>query len=180
MNKDSLLWQVRHFVYNYFADTTQPPSIEDAAKHFNITNEEAREYYKELHNRHAFLLDLKTMTIRMANPFSGIPTDFKVHAKGKTYYANCAWDMFGIPVALHNDAVVEAVCTESNDVVHIEIRNGQITASQNDYVTLSDSEGSLPKTSETLRSQQPLPQSDMLLIHFPLPFARWYDDLTFT
>ena len=85
----------------------------------------------------------------MANPFSGIPTDFKVHANGKTYYANCAWDMLGIPAALHTDAVIEAVCTESGESVQLEIRDGEITNNQ-------------------------------LLVHFPLPFARWYDDLTFT
>jgi hypothetical protein len=174
---DNLLWQIRHFVYNHFEDTTLPPSTDVTAAHFNIITEEASNYYKDLHNRHAFFLEPESLTIRMANPFSGIPTDFKVHANGKTYYANCAWDMLGIPAALHTDAVIEAVCTESNELVQIEIKDGQITVND---VTLSDSEGSLPHTSETLRSQQPLPQSDMLLVHFPLPFAHWYDDLVFT
>ncbi|MFN8385449.1 MAG: organomercurial lyase [Anaerolineales bacterium] len=90
------------------------------AAHFNISTEEATEYYKELHNRHALFLDLEALTVRMANPFSGIPTDFKVHANGKTYYANCVWDMLGIPAALHTDAVIEAVCTESNEVVKLK------------------------------------------------------------
>jgi hypothetical protein len=148
-NNDSLLWQVRHFIYSHFADTTRSPSVDEAARHFNITVEEASELYKELHNRHAFFLEPETLTIRMANPFSGIPTDFKVHANGKTYYANCAWDMLGIPAALHTDAVVEAVCTESNESVQLEVNNEQITNYD-------------------------------LLIHFPLPFARWYDDLVFT
>ena len=124
MNNDSLLWQVRHFVYNHFADTTHPPSVEDTARHFNINLEEASAFYKELHNRHAFFLEPETLTIRMANPFSGIPTDFKVHANGKTYYANCAWDMLGIPAALQTEAVIEAVCTESNEMVQLEIRMG--------------------------------------------------------
>ncbi len=179
MIQDSLLWQVRHFIYQHFADTTHAPTMEETAAHFNISAEEATEYYKELHNRHALFLDLETLTVRMANPFSGIPTDFKVHANGKTYYANCAWDMLGIPAALHTDAVIEAVCTESNEIVKLEIKEG--------HVTLSDSEGSLPRQSETLRSQQALAshrpdvlrESDML-VHFPLPFAHWYDDLTFT
>jgi hypothetical protein len=100
------------FVY-HFADTTLPPSVDVTATHFNISTDEAGEYYKELHNHHAFFLEPETLTVRMANPFSGIPTDFKVHADGKTYYANCAWDMLGIPAALHADAVIEAVCTES-------------------------------------------------------------------
>jgi hypothetical protein len=148
-NNDFLLWKVRHFVYNYFADTAHAPSVEDIATQFNISNEEASELYKDLHNRHAFILEPETLTIRMANPFSGIPTDFKVHANGKTYYANCAWDMLGIPAALHTDAVIEAVCSESNDTVQLEIKDGQITNYD-------------------------------LLIHFPLPFARWYEDLIFT
>ena len=149
MTNDSLLWQVRHFVYSHFADTTHPPSVDETAQHFNINIEEAGTLYKELHNRHAFFLEPDTLTVRMANPFSGIPTDFKVHANGKTYYANCAWDMLGIPAALHTDAVIKAICTESNESVQLEIRDGKVTNSE-------------------------------LLVHFPLPFARWYDDLVFT
>jgi Alkylmercury lyase len=145
----SILWQIRAFVYEHFAETARPPTIEDTARHFNIEIAEAGELYQELHNRHALFLEPDTLNIRIANPFSGIPTDFTVHARGKTYYANCAWDMLGIPAALHSDAVIEAVCTESNESVRLEIADGQITNNQ-------------------------------LLVHFPLPFARWYDDLLFT
>lgn len=92
----------------------------------------------------------------MANRFSGIPSGFKVHANGKTYHANCAWDMLGIPIALGSDALIEAVCTESNDTVSLEVKNGQIT-----------------------NNREASPR-DQLLVHFPIPFARWYDDLVFT
>ncbi|HJR79225.1 MAG TPA: organomercurial lyase [Anaerolineales bacterium] len=146
---DSLLWQVRAFVYSHFVETALPPSVEDTARHFNIDIEVASALYKELHNRHAFFLEPNSLNIRMANPFSGVPTDFKVHTNGKTYYANCAWDMLGIPAALHTDAVIEAMCTENNDQVQLEVNNGRITNYE-------------------------------LLVHFPLPFARWYDDLVFT
>ena len=160
-NNDSILWQVRHFVYNHFADTTLPPRVDDTARHFSISNEEASELYRELHNHHAFFLEPETLTIHMANPFSGIPTDFKVHANGKTYFANCAWDMLGIPAALHTDAVIDAVCTESNQAVQLEIRDGQIHAQGG--VTAAE-DGGLSE----------------MRIHFPLPFAHWYDDLVFT
>jgi len=146
---EPLLWQIRQYVYHYFAEATYPPDVDDTADLFGMPVEETAEYYKELHNRHAFFLEPETLTIRMANPFSGIPTDFKVHANGKTYYANCAWDMLGIPAALHTDAVIEAVCTESNETVQLEIKNGRVFDSD-------------------------------LLVHFPLPFSRWYDDLVFT
>ena len=151
-NTESLLWQVRAFIYKHFADTTLPPSIEETAQHFNISIKEAGTLYWELHNRHALFLEPETLTIRMANPFSGIPTDFRVHTNGKTYFANCAWDMLGIPAALssRSDALIEAVCAESNESVQLEIRDGEVIS------------------------------SELLKIHFPLAFVRWYDDLVFT
>lgn len=151
-------WDVRAFVYKHFADTTRPPSVEDTAQRFNISKDDAGKLYKELHNRHALFLEPDTLTIRMANPFSGIPTGFKVLANGKTYFANCAWDMLGIPAALQCDAVIDAVCTGSNDTIRLEIKDGKI----------------MEPRSESKR------EKSQLLIHFPLPFARWYDDLVFT
>jgi len=164
----TLLWQIRHFVYNHFADTTHAPSVDVTAAHFNISTEEARDYYKELHNRHAFFLEPETLTVRMAWPFSAIPTDFKAHANGKTYYANCAWDMLGIPAALQTDAVIEAICTESNEKVQIKIKDGQIIKSRSKAKWTNPQSTSYQST------------DSLLLIHFPLPFARWYDDLVFT
>lgn len=143
------IWDVRAFVYKQFADTTHPPSVDETAKNFNISAEEAGEHYKELHNHHSIFLEPNNLTIRMANPFSGIPTDFKVHANGKSYYANCAWDMLGIPAALHCDAVIDAVCTESNESIQLEVKDGKVTNGE-------------------------------LLVHFPLAFSRWYDDIVFT
>jgi hypothetical protein len=101
--------------------------MDEAAARFHISVEEAGEYYKELNSRHALFLEPETLTIRMAWPFSAVPTDFKVHADGKTYFANCAWDMLGIPAAIHADAAIEAVCTESNERVKLEIKDGQVT-----------------------------------------------------
>ena len=163
-----ILWKIRHFVYNHFADTTYPPNVDITAQHFNISAEEASEYYKALNTRHAFFLDPGTVNIRMAWPFSAVPTNFKVHANGKTYYANCAWDMLGIPVILQSDATAEAVCTGSNDSIKIEIKNGNIAPTAvPGGVHLR---GFFAKDA-TLSS---------LRIHFPLPFTHWYDDLVFT
>lgn len=146
---DTLLWHIRHFIYSHLVDTTLPPSVDETARHFNISIKETGALYKELADHHAIFLEPETLTVRMAWPFSGIPTDFKVHANGKTYFANCAWDMLGIPAALHSDALIEAVCTESIETVQLQIKNGEVSDSS-------------------------------LLVHFLLPFSRWYDDLVYT
>ena len=71
---ESLLWQTRAFIYKHFADTTRGPNIEETAQHFDIDLTQAGTLYRELHDRHAFFLEPGTLSIRMANPFSGVPT----------------------------------------------------------------------------------------------------------
>jgi len=119
------------------------------AQHFDISAEEAGSLYRELHERHAIFLEPGSLNVRMANPFSGVPTEFRVRANGKLYFANCAWDMLGIPAVLEADAVIEARCAESNEPIRLEVRDGKLSPGG-------------------------------LKIHFPLPFARWYEDLAFT
>jgi len=147
------IWDIRAFVYGHFADTTHAPSVDETAAHFNLSRQAAVDAYKQLHDRHAFFLEPGTVEIRMASPFCGIPTDFRVHANGKMYFASCAWEMLGIPVVLKCNAVIDARLTESDEAVQLEVRDGEF----------------LDEGRET-----------GLLVHFPLPFSRWYDDLAFT
>ncbi|HZQ10464.1 MAG TPA: hypothetical protein VFD70_28050 [Anaerolineae bacterium] len=75
---DARVWEARHFVYAYWVEHARAPSVEDAAKGLGVSVEEARALYEELNARHALLLMPGTHSIRMANPFSGVPTGFRV------------------------------------------------------------------------------------------------------
>jgi DNA-binding transcriptional MocR family regulator len=123
---ETLLWEIRSFVYRHFADTTRSPSAEETASHFGLTDDEAVSAYEELQHRHALVLNPGTSNIRMANPFSGVETPFKVYANNKTYFANCAWDSLGIPAALQVDAVIEASCAQTDDLIRLRISDQQI------------------------------------------------------
>lgn len=123
------IWEIRAFVYDHFKETTQPPSVEDTAARFDLTTEEAVSAYEELNQRHAFFLNPGTHSILMANPFSGIETPFKIHVDHKTYFANCAWDSLGIPAALHSDAEIEAVCSQSRQLIQLSITDEKISSS---------------------------------------------------
>jgi hypothetical protein len=57
--------------------------------------------WQRLHDQHALVLNPAPAEIRMANPFSTVPTAHRVHAARRWWYANCAWDAFGICAALH-------------------------------------------------------------------------------
>lgn len=59
----------------------------------------------------------------MANPFSAVPTAFRVHAAGRSWYANCAWDAFGICAALHADGQIDTSCPDCKASIAIDVRN---------------------------------------------------------
>ena len=87
---------------------------------------EARAAYERLHERHALFLDPQTREVRMAFPFSAVPTRFLVRANGRSYLANCAWDMLGVPAALHSDAEIEAHYTEDGSPARLSVEGGQL------------------------------------------------------
>lgn len=125
----SKLWDIRAFVYEHFAETTRPPSVDEVAARFALTHEEAASAYEELHQRHVLYLNPGTHEILMANPFSGVKTPFKVRANDRLYFANCSWDSLGIPAALHTDAEIEAACAQSGDPIRLSVSNEQVQAS---------------------------------------------------
>lgn len=68
--------------------------------------------------------------IRMAPPFSGIKTAFQVEVGDRSYYANCVWDAFGIPAALHKDGIVHAEDGFTGEPLWLEIKDDQPSASE--------------------------------------------------
>ena len=123
---DTKLWEIRAFIYRHFAETTRAPRLDEIVSRFALSHEEAASAYEELHQRHALYLKPGTHEILMANPFSGVETEFRVHANGRTYFANCAWDSLGIPAALHADAEIEASCAQSGEPIRLSVRDGEV------------------------------------------------------
>jgi hypothetical protein len=146
---DDIIWTVRLFIYQHITEEERPPTVAETAARFQLSMDRAGEIYAELHQRHALFLDPGTAKIRIANPYSAIPTSFRVHTHEHSYWANCAWDALGIPAMLGAEARIETGCADNQQAITIAIEQGQI-------------------------------QGDAGVIHFPLPFARWYDDLIFT
>jgi len=120
------LWEIRAFVYQHFAETARPPLVDETASRFALTHGQAALAYEVLHQRHAFFLEPGTHNVLMANPFSAVETDFKVHSNDKTYFANCAWDSLGIPAALHADAEIQAACAQSGKTIRLMVSRQQV------------------------------------------------------
>jgi hypothetical protein len=145
-------WQIRLHIYEFFVEHSRPPTTAETAGAFGMAETDASQAYQRLHDAHTLLLEPGTTGVRMANPLSAVPTPYRVTVNGRSLYANCAWDSLGIPAMLGADATIEAVYTDAEG-------SGRPAR----YAVV---DGSL--------------RGDDGIVHYPLPFRRWYDNLIHT
>ena len=113
-------------IYETIARTTKAPSSPAVAKALGAPLEEVEAAFERLHTKRLLVPEPGNLSqIRMAPPFSGIETPFRVKVRDKSYYANCVWDALGVPAALHADAIVEAPDGHSGEPMTLEVRNGR-------------------------------------------------------
>ena len=72
------------------------------------------------------MLEPDGTAIRMAHPFSGVDTPYRVLAQDRWWYANCGWDAFGICAALGVDGRVESTCPDCGEPYSVRVRDRRI------------------------------------------------------
>ena len=113
--------QVKVAVYAHFAETGEAPALPAIAARVGADAARVREAYGRLREQRVLVLEPDGSSIRMAPPFSGVPTQHRVIAAGREFFANCAWDALGVPAALHLPAEVRSRCEQSGEPLHLEI-----------------------------------------------------------
>jgi hypothetical protein len=113
-------------IYDTLARTARAPSTRDVARDLHAPLQDVAAAFWRLHEKRLLVPEPgDPERIRMAPPFSGIETPFRVRIDTQVYFGNCAWDALGIPAALHRDAVVEATDGHTGEPVQLEVRNAQ-------------------------------------------------------
>lgn len=115
---------LRNATYRLFVALGRAPTPQEVAAAAGTLESSLREGWKRLHEAHALVLD-GAGELRMANPFSAVPTPFRVEAAGRSWFANCAWDAFGIGAALHVDSSIFTECADCQSPLEIRVRNGR-------------------------------------------------------
>ena len=118
---DAGLLDLRNRTYAAFVELGRAPRAAELGD-----AEDVREGWRALHEAHAVVLDAAADELRMANPFSAVPTAHRVHADGRSWYANCAWDAFGITAALEVDGRVESSCPDCGEPFAVEVAGGSV------------------------------------------------------
>jgi hypothetical protein len=116
--------RTRRATYRRFVDLGQAPTAVEVGKAIGLDAAEVRASWRRLHDAHALVLD-DAGELRMANPFAARPTDFRVDAGGRSWFANCAWDAFGIGAALHVDCEFDTHCPDCAEPLHVRVRDGR-------------------------------------------------------
>jgi len=102
-------------VYRSTAASGRVPAAAEVAARHALTLEQLRGTYARIAARRLLVLEPDGLTIRMAPPFSGVPTQHRVRVDGTEYFANCAWDALAIPAALHRAGEVRSRCEQSGE-----------------------------------------------------------------
>jgi hypothetical protein len=113
--------RVKLAVYRQFAGTTLPPEIGEIARLLGASADEVRGAYARLFSRRVLVVEADGERIRMAPPFSGVPTQHQFATRDRRYYANCAWDALGIPAALPSRGTVMSRCEQSGEPLRLEV-----------------------------------------------------------
>ena len=116
---------LRALTYRLFVELGRAPTAAETADAAGSSVTEVVAGWRSLHEQHAIVLEPATAEIRMANPFSAVPTAYRVHADGRWWYANCAWDAFGICAALGADGRIETNCADCGEELGVDVRGAR-------------------------------------------------------
>jgi hypothetical protein len=114
---------LRNLTYGLFVENGRAPTVGEAAAEAGRPVAEVEAGWRRLHEAHALVLHSVTGEIRMANPFSAVPTAYRVRARNRWWYANCAWDAFGILAALRADGRIETSCPDCGDTIAVDVQD---------------------------------------------------------
>jgi hypothetical protein len=123
---DPLLRDVRLFVYSHIIDTSAAPTVAETAASLGVPAGEIETAFRTLADARILVLEPDSTTIWMAMPFSNMQTGFTVISGGRAYYANCAWDAFGIAALLDADARIFTTCADCGGALERRVSRGEL------------------------------------------------------
>ncbi len=145
-----LLDTVRVSIYTQIAESGAPPTSAEVAAQLGVPRAEALALFAELGRQRSVTLDPQTGELWMCGPFSAVPTRFRVNGSRASWWANCAWDMLGIPAALGIDVGVRTNCGCCGEALELAV------------------------------DAQRGPTMGEGIAHFFLPARHWYEDIGYT
>jgi DNA-binding transcriptional MocR family regulator len=113
--------EVKLAIYHHFAESTRRPSPHEIADRLQVEHSAVLDAYQRLRAQRVLVLEEDGASIRMAPPFSGVPTQHVAEVEGRRYFANCAWDVFGIIAALQKPGIAHSRCEQTREPLRLSL-----------------------------------------------------------
>jgi hypothetical protein len=121
---DDLDTRTKLLIYDRIARSTRVPTRAELAGALGLDEDAVSASLARLREKKLVFLGRDSGEIVMAPPFSAVPTPFTVTAGGRTYFANCVWDAYGIAAALRQDGEIQASCGCCGDPMRMAVQDG--------------------------------------------------------
>jgi hypothetical protein len=150
MDAPTLDPELRFRVYDAFAAAGRAPTAAALASALGVGVAEVRAGLERLDAAHALVLDRATREVRMALPFSNVPTHYRVESGARAWDVNCAWDALALVRLLAlDDARIADDGAPGREARRLRVAGG----------ALLDRDGAISS---------------------PRPAWRWWEDIVFT
>jgi len=126
--REALDTRLRVFLYEHALATGAIPTAAQIAKLNGLDITAVHGSLQRLADSHLIVLDPHTAEVRMANPLSAIPTNFRVEAPRGSFFGNCVWDALGVVAMLGGDGKVLTSCAESGAPLSLDVSGGLIAS----------------------------------------------------
>lgn len=127
MTDDQTVARVRLTIFERFLKDARAPVVEELMTEFSLSRDDATATLNELEAARHIALVPGSARILMAFPFSAIATPFLVTARGRQYFANCAWDAVAFHAMLGDEVAVESFCHHCAAPIRIALEDGRAT-----------------------------------------------------
>jgi hypothetical protein len=117
--------QLRTYIYDVLIDRGTPPTIAEIAERFRVAPALVREKIANLKIGKTLIPHPVTGEVWMAGPFAASPTAYRVVGARTSWFANCAWDMLGIPILLGETMRVLTRCAHCDVKVEFDVAPDQ-------------------------------------------------------
>ena len=124
---------VRVYILTQYPLRGRGPSCQEITDRFGLTSPgDVQTILERLHTLDLLYLEPNSRAIRLAYPFSTVPTKHIVRfpdwAETKPVYTPCAVDALGIPFMFRRDLFIESSCGYCKNPLTIEVQDRTITA----------------------------------------------------
>ena len=144
------LTRVKMAVYRHFADTTRAPTAGELAGPLGISANEVGAAFTALRASRVLFLEPDGVTIRMAPPFSGVPTQHEVEVERRALLRELRVGLARHPRGAQvRRATVHSRCEQTHEPLRLDVALDGPAASD-------------------------------WLFHCLVPAAQWWDDIVFT